>query len=321
MGQNTATESHATDDASDKSVMAASNGMAVAALVLACALWGGNFVVGRAIRGTIDPETLNLLRWIVAVVVFLPFRWPRLWNHRHVLWRHRVWVLGLTVTGVIGFQQATYTALTLSPVANAVLLLATTPLLIMASSAALGQGRLGMRQVCAVVLSLFGVAIILGEGDPMAILRLQLGAGDLWLLGAVALWTTYTQLLRRTPAGIPGDVSLLATMVTALPLLLVIDLIWGNSDLSAVPPLAWAGVAYVGLGAALMAFLAWGYGVARKGPDVAGLYINLIPVFAISLAWLALGERIVTGQMVGAAFVIAALVLGTVGTGKTKPRP
>lgn len=281
------------------------------ALVLACALWAGNFIVGRSIRGVIDPEMLNLLRWLVASVAFLPFTWKKLWQHGPLLWTHRYWLAGLSISGVVGFQQATYTALTMSPVANAVLLLATTPLMILASSVVLGQGRMGPLRALAVLMSLLGVAIILGDGNPMAVLALRLGAGDLWLLAAVACWTSYTQLLRRTPEGIPGDVSLMASMLVGLPLLAVLALLWGDTNVPTIPPLAWAGVAYVGLGAALMAFLAWGFGVSQKGPDSAGLFLNLIPVFAIVLAWAILGEQVTRGQFLGAGFVVAALYLGT----------
>ena len=265
--------------------------------------------MGRAIRGTIDPEAMNLLRWIVAAAVFLPITARRLMAHRTLLWSSRWWLMGLTLTGVIGFQHTTYTALTLSPVANAVLLLATTPLMIVASSAALGQGQLGTWRLMAVLVSLLGVAVLLGEGDPRAVLALDLSIGDLWLLGAVICWTAYTQLLRQTPKGMPGDVSLMASMLVGLPFLAV--LAWWRSDtvIAEITPVGWLAVAYVGLGAALAAFLAWGYGVARKGPDGAALYLNLIPVFAIGLAWALLGEPVTGGQLVGAACVVAALLM------------
>lgn len=174
----------------------------------------------------------------------------------------------------------------------------------------LGRGGLSWRQGGAVLLSLCGVAILLGDGNPMAVLRLDLGAGDPWLLAAVSCWTAYTQLLRVAPRDLPGDVSLMASMLVALPVLGLIAALWGDTAVADIPLQAWAGVGYVGLGAALMAFLAWGHGVARKGPDVAGLYINLIPVFAIALAWGLLGEAITRGQMLGAGFVVAALILG-----------
>ncbi|WP_236637997.1 DMT family transporter [Mangrovicoccus ximenensis] len=69
-------------------------------------------------------------------------------------------------------------------------------------------------------------------------------------------------------------------------------------------------MAYVGLFAALAAFILWGYGVRIKGPDAAGLYINLIPVFSAALAWLLLGEALTHGQAAGAALILLSLWLG-----------
>ncbi|WP_161556179.1 DMT family transporter [Mangrovicoccus ximenensis] len=212
------------------------NAWAAAALAGACLMWAGNFVTGRAIRGLLDPETLNLLRWIVAAAAFLPFTARGLWAHRAGLARQSPWLLGLALTGVVGFQQATYTALTLSPVANAALLLAVMPMLILVSSAALGKARLSARQGLAVAVSFLGVAVILGEGDPMAVLRLHLGAGDVWLLAAVASWTAYTQLLRSAPKTVPPDVSLMATILFALPVLALLAAWRGQSELAALPP-------------------------------------------------------------------------------------
>ena len=40
-------------------------------LVLATLLWGGNFVIGRAVSGAIPPNT-GLLRWCVAFIIFFP---------------------------------------------------------------------------------------------------------------------------------------------------------------------------------------------------------------------------------------------------------
>ncbi|MDM5230361.1 EamA family transporter [Lysinibacillus pakistanensis] len=41
-------------------------------LMLATLLWGGNFVIGRAVSGDIPPLTLAFLRWCVAFIVFFP---------------------------------------------------------------------------------------------------------------------------------------------------------------------------------------------------------------------------------------------------------
>lgn len=46
-------------------------------LILATLLWGGNFVIGRAVSGDIPPITLAFLRWIVAFLVFFPIAYQR----------------------------------------------------------------------------------------------------------------------------------------------------------------------------------------------------------------------------------------------------
>ncbi|WP_138465211.1 DMT family transporter [Poseidonocella sp. HB161398] len=291
---------------------------AAAALVGACLMWAGNFVTGRAIRGLLDPETLNFLRWLVAAAAFLPFTARGLWQHRRAIAAQAPWLAALALTGVVGFQEATYMALTLSPVANAALLLAVMPMLILLSSAVMGKARLTLRQGAAVAVSFLGVAVILGEGDPVAVLRLHLGAGDLWLLAAVASWTAYTQLLRGAPKTVPPAVSLMATILIALPVLAALALWRGRSQIAALPPEAWAAVAYVGLFAALLAFILWGYGVRLKGPDAAGLYINLIPVFSAALAWLLLGEALTAGQAAGAALIVLSLWMGSARGRKTR---
>ncbi|WP_407717047.1 EamA family transporter, partial [Lysinibacillus capsici] len=38
-------------------------------------LWGGNFVVAKTLVAHASPMTLTLVRWLIAVIVLLPFVW------------------------------------------------------------------------------------------------------------------------------------------------------------------------------------------------------------------------------------------------------
>lgn len=44
-------------------------------LVLATLFWGGNFALGKAVSGSIPPMTLSYIRWMEALIFFLPFAW------------------------------------------------------------------------------------------------------------------------------------------------------------------------------------------------------------------------------------------------------
>jgi drug/metabolite transporter (DMT)-like permease len=54
-------------------------------------------------------------------------------------------------------------------------------------------------------------------------------------------------------------------------------------------PALLAALAYVALGPAVLAYYAWGEGVARVGPTVAALFSNLTPLFTALLSLAVLG--------------------------------
>lgn len=279
------------------------------ALTAAALFWSGNFVAGRALRDSVDPMTLNALRWTIAMVILAPFVVRALWASRAVLRAHAGLILLLSLTGVIGFQVLVYKALAQIPVVNAVLMLATMPVVILAM-AAVGQRR-GIPAMgwLAVLLSILGVAVLLTEGDLSELLAARLGTGDLWMLGAVVLWSIYTLLLRRRPGALSGNVLVLAMIVPAMPFLVAAALQWGVTDIAALGSLQWSVIVYIGVFPSLLAFLAWNYGVAKVGPEAAGFFINLMPVFATVLAWLLLGETISIPQLAGGGLIVLGLVL------------
>lgn len=289
---------------------AAGPGPAHLALTATALLWAGNFVAGRFMGGQIDPLTLNALRWSLALAILAPAVGHRVWAARAGLRRHWPRLAALSLTGIVAFHVCVYSALTMVPVANATLMIATTPFFILAGSAlVLGRG-LGRRDLAAVALGWLGVAVLLGEGNPARLLGgLRLGAGDLWMVGAVLAWASYTLLLRGMPAALPRDVVLAATMAMGVAVLLPLVALFGRTDLSTLPPPVWGGVAYVTLGASLAAYLCWSFGVARLGPAAAGFSLNLIPLFGVLLAWLLLGEVLSAGQAAGAAAILGALAI------------
>ena len=125
----------------------------------------------------------------------------------------------------------------------------------------------------------------------------------------MAAWAAYTLLLRGAPAALPREVVLVATIALGVAVLVPLALVAGQTDIAALPPRAWAGVAYVTLGASIVAYLCWSFGVARLGAEAAGFYLNLMPVFGAGLAWAILGEGLSAAQGVGALAILAAIAV------------
>ena len=71
------------------------------------------------------------------------------------------------------------------------------------------------------------------------------------------------------------------------------------------------GVAYVAIGASVLAFICWNRGVAIVGANAAGFTLHLLPAFGTVLAILFLGESFSAFHAAGIAVIIAGVVLAT----------
>ena len=281
-------------------------------LVLANLCWSGNWVTGRAIRGSFEPLGLCFWRWAVALAVLAPFVLPRLSRALPALRGRWGLLLLLSFTGCVAFQSLVYLGLRSTTAVNAVLLNATGPLFVILCSWLLDGEAPSRRRVAGMLISFAGVLVILCGGDARALLHLELGLGDAWILLAMLLWGLYSVLLRRLPQGVEGTslLFLLAALAVAqlFPLYLVEAAVMGEP----APSLgAAAAVVYVGVFASVVAFLAWNGAVARLGPHVAGFSMHLMPAFGTVLAILLLGEKLRPYHLLGFAAILAGVLIAT----------
>lgn len=278
----------------------------------AALLWSGNFVIARALRDAVPPVSLNFWRWLLALIILLPFSMAPLRQHSALLRREWKLMLALGVTGIAAFHTLVYLALRTTPAINAVLLTSTAPMTIVLVSWLFFRETITARQALGILLSLGGVLLVITRGQISSLLALRFEAGDLWMLLAVPVWALYSVLLKRRPAGLPQLALLTSTVVAGLLVLLPLYL-WrlAQGEVVRLSAGSVAGILYIAVFAAVVAFLFWNQGVAAIGPNRAGLFIHLMPVFGALLSILFLGERIAAFHVAGAALVFAGIALGS----------
>jgi drug/metabolite transporter (DMT)-like permease len=281
-------------------------------LVLATLFWSGNFVLGRAVHEAITPLALSFWRWAVALLILLPFAWPHVRQQWPLLRRHPLSLLALGVLGVTNFNTFVYLGLQTTTATSAVLMVSTTPVLILALSRVLLGHPVSPCQASGVMLSLAGAALILAHGEPRALLELSLNRGDLWVLAAVLSWALYSVCLRWRPPGVHPLAFLAATVGTGLLLLLPLYL-WdlGRGHGLTPCPAVLGAIAYVALFPSVLAYVFWNRAVAQLGPGRAGHFMHLMPVFGALLSRLLLGERLRAYHLAGIALIAAGIWLAT----------
>ena len=264
-------------------------------LVAAPLLWAGNAVVGRALNTLIPPITLNFVRWLLAFALLLPLAWQvlrpgsPLWPH----WR-RYALLGLL--GIGSYNALQYLALQTSTPLNVTLVGSGMPVWMLIIGALCFGVPASRRQIAGVLLSVAGVVLVLSRGSWEQLLALRLVPGDLYMVAATISWSFYSWLLVRTsePRELRGDWAafLMAQMIFGLGwsgAFAGVEWSLGATQITWGWPLA-AGLAFIAVGPAILAYRFWGVGVQRAGPVLGGFFINLTPLFAAVLSAAFLGE-------------------------------
>jgi drug/metabolite transporter (DMT)-like permease len=262
------------------------------------------------VHDAVSPATLNFLRWALALGVLVPVTLTDLRRHRAVLLAHWKLVALLGLTGIAAFQTLAYYALTQTTALNTILLTSLAPLAVAAASwLALGE-RVSRLQAAGLALSLGGATVLILHGDPEALAALRFNPGDLWMLLGVGLWTVYSMLLRGRPAEVPPlalhTASVAAGTAWMLPLFG-----WDATHGGGLPsdPAVWLAIGFVALFSSAIAHALWVRGVATIGPNRASVFIHLMPLFGAVLAIAFLGEHLAAYHAVGAALVLAGVVL------------
>ncbi|MBP6008572.1 MAG: DMT family transporter [Rhodoferax sp.] len=259
-------------------------------------LWAGNAVVGRVVAPLVSPMTLNLIRWALAFVLLLPLAAPVL-RAKSPLWPSWRRFALLAILAVGGYNALLYLSLNTSTPINVTLVGSITPVWMLLIGRIFFGTPISAKQWVGAALSIAGVMLVLSRGQLDVLLQVRLVAGDLYMLLASAAWAYYSWMLAHPttePPSIRQDWSafLLAQIVFGLvwsSLFAGTEWALGLGRFALSWPLVGA-LLFIALGPALLAYRAWGAGVARAGPSVAGFFINLTPLFTAVLSSAFLGE-------------------------------
>ncbi len=188
-------------------------------------------------------------------------------------------------------------------------MLSLAPGAILFGAALTGGERPSRMQWTGTLVSLAGAALLVTRGSLAVMRDLSFARGDLWMLVAVLLWAAYSLLLRRRPADLPPDVTLAASILPGIALLLPAAAFAAFAAPPAPTLRLLALLAYISVFASLIGFLLWSYGVGTMGPARAGQFVYLMPVFGPMLAVVLLGETLAPPQIAGALGVFAGIAL------------
>lgn len=276
-------------------------------------IWSGNMTINQLTVGAIAPSSIAFLRWVLALAVLTPFVLPAALKHRDTIRRQWVKLALLGLLGMAMWQGLAYMAAATTSATNMGILAAMVPLLTVLLSAMILREAPSLGGTLGGLLALVGVSVLLGRGDPLSLLDLEVAIGDLLMVLAAICYALYGVMLKRWPMDLPPWVILYLQAVFATLFLLPGYLIGPMTPVDGQN--VWL-ILYAGIPASIITTFLWMRAIRQIGASQASIFINLMPVFSALIAMAFLGEQIALFHLVG-----GMLVLGGVLMAQTLTRP
>jgi len=272
------------------------------------ALWGGALVIARGIAVLAPPMGVTFWRWLIALLILLPFVWRKLpsltANNRSIFA-----LLPLACFMVVG-TTLSVAAVNYTTAINATIINAAQAAMIAVVAFVLLRERLIPRQILGVVLAFSGILVMVFKGELALLLSVDVNWGDVLMLGAIVAWARYAVGIHRAKDLPDGDVLLFYIAVVAVACLLPLYIVEARYVREINPtPTAIAGIAYLAVGSTVLAIFLWNLSIRSVGASRAGMFVNLIPVFGAVFAMVFLGERLYPYHIAGALFVAVGIVM------------
>lgn len=278
-------------------------------MVVMAVFWAGTFVAGKLSVASVAPEIVAFLRFFFAGAVLAGVM--GVWQRGSFRVKRADWplVIGLGATGIAAYNLLFFLGLHLAPASDGAMIIPTlNPLLTMFASVPLLGEQMTSQKLTGAAISVAGQALVFGSlfqavaHDPV---RLR---GDLLYAGAAICWSAYSILGRIAARRFTAlAATTWATIVGSL--ILAPFALWQVSSANRYTVPFWADVLYMAIFATVIGFFLWSRGLERLGASRAAVFINLVPVISVLLAFLLLGERPTAIQVAGMLVVLSGVYL------------
>lgn len=277
-------------------------------LVATMLIWGGTFITGRILADGVSPYVAAFLRFFIASIFLVLLTVKKDGKLPMPPKSQYIPLILLGLTGVFCYNIFFFKGLAHIPAARASLIIANNPVCIALISALVFKERLGKLALLGIAISVSGAILVITEGHLTALSEFRLGPGEISIFICVASWVSYSLIGKGVMKDVSPSASVCYSSIIGTLFLLPPAISHGLFT-TAYTPAHLASLFYMGFFGTVLGFFWYYQGILAIGPSRAGIFINIVPVSAIALAWLMLGEPVGLSICAGAALVITGVTL------------
>tara|TARA_Y100001956_G_scaffold46276_3_gene44992 strand:+ start:2035 stop:2934 length:900 start_codon:yes stop_codon:yes gene_type:complete len=269
-------------------------------------IWGGNAIINKMASEVIEPSAMAFYRWLFAIAILSPFCLPKVLKQWSTIKPYLAKIAFLALLGMVLNQSLAYYAGLTTSASNMALITSLVPLLSVFLSVPLLGKAMSPVSIVGGVIALGGLALMLGKGDVTFFFHNSISFGDGLMVITAICYAAYCVLLKRWK--MPLSNWTMVYMQGSLALLMLTPL-WLTSQTLLPSKASLPLIAYAGLAASVIAPWMWVKAIDLIGADSSAMFMNLMPVVAITLAASLLGETIHDYHLLGGLLVISGVIL------------
>jgi drug/metabolite transporter (DMT)-like permease len=280
------------------------NARYVVALIVAALCWGSSASITKVALAGFPPMTLLFVELFTACVLLWAILLRRGFRKPDQLWRYALLGFFEPALAYAGLNIG----LTATSAANASLLESLEACLVVLLAVVFLSERLSRRAVLGVVIAIAGAVVLEGAHSLLSV-----DVGDLFVVGGALSAAVYVTLASKLASRV--DPMALTTYQFTFGLVFVAPVVifqwlFGREQFPVdVAPGYWVAAVVAGAVGFVASFLLYNHAIAVVPAGTAGMTLNLIPLFGVLTAVLALREQLTLGQVGGAVLIIGGLVL------------
>lgn len=278
-------------------------------LVIVMMIWGFNIIAIKVIVSTLPTITITALRVFMAFLALLPILYYKK-MFRVLSKKEMAYVLGITLTGVLGHQVFMSVGLNYTSATNGGVILGTVPIATSIAAILFLGDKLTILRVLGLLFGFSGVTFVMLANASVTI---GFSIGDLYMCIVVVLQALSFVLIKRLSESVEVIYITGITQLMGFGMLLSLSFVIEPNGISLLKygsTTVWLLFLGSGLIATGLGHLLYNYAIQQVGASRSALFLNLSPFFAILGSSLFLGERIFAGQWIGFGLIVIGVLLG-----------
>jgi drug/metabolite transporter (DMT)-like permease len=276
-------------------------------------IWGGTFVAGRFLAGSLSPMFAASLRFLLASAALVGFLWLARIPLARPTPRQWLQLMLLGFFGIFFYNLCFFYGLQYINASRASLIVALNPAVIGLASWWLFKERLRRVKVAGIATCIVGAGLVIVSRNPQLLAATpDAWIGDLLILGCVLGWGVYSLFSRELNQTLGPVQTVTYSILIGTLMLWVLAAVRGELSWEALDDLGlpqWLSLTYLGVLGSALAYIGYYHGIRKIGATRSGVFIALNPLTAVVFGAVLLDEHLTLAMYGGGALILTGIYL------------